>query len=479
MKFFSSRTAFLFAFCSILLVASGLMLFRLGAAPLWDYDEASYAQITHNMLAHGAWVSQQYFTGPFLEKPPLYEWLAAGGGLVFGESEFTLRLPSALAGIALVGATVLLVLAMTGNMLAALAAGGVLLATSPVVETARQMRIDVLVTLWIVLAALAAVWAMRDKRYFLLFGVALALAVMTKSVIAFFAFAALPFVLGWFGQWRLVRTKELWLGLGLAALVALPWHIIEFLRYGKQFWHEYVVFSVTSRIQEDLFGLRQTTNGDYLWYLVHFAAPWTQVFLFAALPLALWWRRIELRMRAGVGLSVSMVALVIVVFFASATKAPTYLLPLYPFAAAALGMFFAVCLERTHGARRRVVWVVGVVLWCVGMGITVYNGFHLNRAYYGKADELALEEHTLAPTLAQHARDRWLVFGGDRELGSLMYYSGRTDPQVLTGTTTLEVGDMILMYQTKHEAFFEQFPVSTSALFSGQQLLLLEVVSED
>ena len=128
-----STPAYLLMSIMLLAFASVVIFVGLGRAPLWDYDEASYAQITHGMLEHQAWISQEYFHGPFLEKPPLYAWLAAGSARVFGEGEFALRLPSALAGIALVAATLALTYALTQSMFAALLAGCVLLGMSPVV----------------------------------------------------------------------------------------------------------------------------------------------------------------------------------------------------------------------------------------------------------------------------------------------------------------------------------------------------------
>ncbi len=463
----------------VLALASFLVLTRLGSAPFWDYDEASYAQITHMMLTQHSVVSQEYFHGPFLEKPPLYEWLATLSAILFGENEFALRLPSALAGIALIALTMLLAYTLTQSSLAALLSGVVLLTTSPVIETARQMRIDVLVTLWIVLAACAVARGVRDRKYFLLFGVALALAVMTKSVVAFFALAALPLLLWWLGELRLMRSREVWGGLGLGLLLALPWHAIEFIRYGQRFWQDYVVFNVTSRVREDLFQLEPTTNRDYLWYLMRFALPWAQVFLLLFAPLILWWHTVPVRTRAAIGFGISMVALVITVFFISATKAPTYLVPLYPFAALALGSAFAFLLQSTRGAARMLCATIFTILAVLGFCVTIYNGFHLNTAYYGTADALAQEEREIATVIAGHPDSRWLVFGGDRELGAIMYYARRYDPAVLTSTTTLAVGDMVLLYQTKRPLFFAQHPFSTVALFDGGQLILLEVVSED
>ena len=67
-----------------------------------DYDEGYYAQAAKHMVEHRDWVTPYANGVRFLEKPPLLYWLTAASFSVFGINEFALRLPTALAVIALV-----------------------------------------------------------------------------------------------------------------------------------------------------------------------------------------------------------------------------------------------------------------------------------------------------------------------------------------------------------------------------------------
>jgi 4-amino-4-deoxy-L-arabinose transferase-like glycosyltransferase len=456
-----------------------LMLFHLGKRPLWDYDESTYAIITHEELQSGHWFSQTFMGRPFYEKPPLFMWLTGASAGVLGESEFSLRLPSALAGIALVFVTVLLAFELSGTMYAGLLAGAILLTTAPLIEVARQVRMDVPVTLFIVLAAYALVRGRTQRQWFLLFGISVALAALTKSIIALFALAAAPVFGAWLQEWRWLRDKYFWMGIGAGVLVALPWHLYELWRFGVPFLRTYLGFSIAQRVSTNLFNTQpHASNGSYLWYLANFAQPWAQLFTIGTLAVAAAWRHISTRIRGAIFANVTMVLLVVLVFFSAATKAPTYLVPLFPFMAVALSLGIAEGLRILRGAERVVCALLVGVCLALGLATTIYNGFHFN-SYYAPTDQLSVEEKAAGQAIGAHTQSTWYVFGNEEELGSIMYYSRRIDPLALSGNT-LKVGDIILMNRTEHLSFYAQHPnLSTVALYEGPQLLLLEVASED
>jgi hypothetical protein len=236
----------------------------------------------------------------------------------------------------------------------------------------------------------------------------------------------------------------------------------------------YVGTSVTTRFSEDLFNVPHDSNVSYLWYLVRFAAPWTQVFVFSVVPVGLFWRELPPRVRGGVGACASVVVLILAVFFAAATKAPTYLEPLYAFAAVALALALMAVMRRKSA---RMLGCVGIgLLLIVGASLTVYNGFHRN-PYYGQTDELSVEEKAAGQQVARFPQSGWYVYGGDHELGSLMYYSGRTDPIALNGPQTPRVGDVIVLYDAQLPNFSAAYGqrYGTAKLYRGNQLVLLRV----
>jgi 4-amino-4-deoxy-L-arabinose transferase-like glycosyltransferase len=86
----------------ILLILSTLYLcyfHNLGAIGLVGPDEPRYAWIARDMQETGDWVTPRLYGKPWFEKPPLYYWSAAFSFKLFGVSETTARLPSAIAAL--------------------------------------------------------------------------------------------------------------------------------------------------------------------------------------------------------------------------------------------------------------------------------------------------------------------------------------------------------------------------------------------
>ena len=92
----------------LLALVAALLLFRLGDAPLTGPDEPRYARVAVEMHRAQAWVVPTLQGRPWLEKPPLYYWLAGMAFARLGETEAAARLPSAVAAVALAGIVALL-----------------------------------------------------------------------------------------------------------------------------------------------------------------------------------------------------------------------------------------------------------------------------------------------------------------------------------------------------------------------------------
>ncbi len=82
-------------------LALSLPFWDLGA-PLLEVDDARYAQVPAEMLASGDWTKPALNGLDYIEKPPLWYWLAAASYRVLGVSEAAARLPLAL--LSLLGA---------------------------------------------------------------------------------------------------------------------------------------------------------------------------------------------------------------------------------------------------------------------------------------------------------------------------------------------------------------------------------------
>ena len=78
-----------------------IVFWKLSAPSLMDPDEAHYAQLTREMLRAGNWMIPLLDGLPYIDKPVLFHWLQGVAIAALGETPAALRLPSAIAAIAL------------------------------------------------------------------------------------------------------------------------------------------------------------------------------------------------------------------------------------------------------------------------------------------------------------------------------------------------------------------------------------------
>lgn len=301
-------------------VAAFALLHDLGRAPLQEYDEGTYAEVVGESLARHDFLTFTHKSELFFDKPPLYFWLAAAATTVTHDSAVGIRLPAALAALGVVGLVVLIVLEATGNAWAALAAGLLLVLTPPFIQGAREARLDLLVSLFILLAFYSAL--ARGQRVWP--WAWLALGVMSKSVIGLFALV--PIV---------IARKFDWRGIALAAAIAGPWHLYEWWQWGGEFWRQYIGTHVLARYETNLF-LDPGLQSNYTLHLFTEATLITGFFLLALmlLPLA----RSHIRARRLLLSSLAAAALMLAVFYSAQTRAFSYLLPVYPLAAVSIAL---------------------------------------------------------------------------------------------------------------------------------------------
>src|SRR5439155_2834127 len=87
----------------ILTFVAGLLCFlKLGTPSLWDIDEGNNAEAAREMLVADNWVVPTFNYQLRVDKPALLYWCQILAYRGFGVSEFSARLPSALAALAAV-----------------------------------------------------------------------------------------------------------------------------------------------------------------------------------------------------------------------------------------------------------------------------------------------------------------------------------------------------------------------------------------
>lgn len=237
----SRRTQAVFG---VAILAALVLFWRLGEPTFWDPDEAHYAVSTRELLESGDWLAPTYNGQPFFDKPVFFHQIQAISMLALGRNELGARAPSALAGVALVGAVWWLGAALVSADVGLIAA--LLLLTCPAVfALARYAILDMTFTAFLFAGAgLLTVAAIRNRPRLQWAGyLCLAMAVCVKGPVAL-ALCGLAFVLC-IAVSPTLRPRLLGLrwGLGLlvVAAVASPWFVYMYHRFGHDFVQGYAL----------------------------------------------------------------------------------------------------------------------------------------------------------------------------------------------------------------------------------------------
>jgi 4-amino-4-deoxy-L-arabinose transferase-like glycosyltransferase len=242
------RTAATFAAVAVLYLGVGVFDHE-----IWSPTEPTVAGIVWNMVAHGDLAVPRINDIPYLEKPPLYYWLAVGASrLGGGLSAGTLRLPAAILGMMSLSLIYALARRRHGELIACVT---LLLAAScgAFYELAHRASTDVAATFFAFLCfasyarTLPATDASRQipsRGWDLFFALALACSFYAKNFFTFLV--VLPPVLAHLCSERRFRRALVlcaWTGLFTVVLV-LPW-VIALQRAGGNEYLRVVFFDNT------------------------------------------------------------------------------------------------------------------------------------------------------------------------------------------------------------------------------------------
>jgi 4-amino-4-deoxy-L-arabinose transferase-like glycosyltransferase len=285
----STHTSFASPLALAVIAAVALSLFLwLGHSPLFDVDEGAFSEATLEMFQRGDFLSTYLNGEPRYDKPILIYWLQAASVALFGVSELSFRLPSALCAAAWVALTFAFARRRFGMERALLAAG--IMGTSLGVHViGRAATADALLNM-LIAASLYAAWIhLETGRRLWLYAAftAIALGVLAKGPVAILIPLAVTFVFCW-----LRRDLRLWLrtvfdlrGLCLFAVIALPWYAIILYKEGAGFVQGFFIKHNVSRFSGPLQG-----HAGSLFYYV-------PVLLAATLPFAALLVSVLLRIR--------------------------------------------------------------------------------------------------------------------------------------------------------------------------------------
>ena len=331
---------------AVVLFAAVLFVTGVGRGSLWDQDEAKYTQIAREILQTGDPITLHVNGRPWFVHPPLYMWLQAAVGALFGFSEVTARIWSVVFGVVGVYATMLLGEMLFGRRPALL--GGVVLATTFEYFILSRLAIfDVVLTAFMLLALYAFLKAVRtgERRFRYWAALWVGLGILTKGPIALL----LPGLVT--GAYLAIRRISIggvgrWTGPALlAGGLGFSWYLLEWSRHGWEFVRIVIGYYTITRFV----GVVEGQAGPWWYYAPVFgigAFPWT-AFLLAAIPYHIRRRREDgsLLLLLWIGVTVGFYSL-------AGTKLPNYVLPAFPFAALAVGVMWHDAFEDHPPAQR-------------------------------------------------------------------------------------------------------------------------------
>jgi 4-amino-4-deoxy-L-arabinose transferase-like glycosyltransferase len=315
-SFFDSRYFwYLFAVLTVFVYFFGLSI------PLLGPDEPRYAQVAREMFERGDWVTPTLGGSHWFEKPALLYWLQKISFGMFGISEFSARVGSALFGLGTI-ACVLLIgrsvaagngvtghdnrrsgeIARSGSAQAANYLGLVAASTLGIIVFSRGASFDIILTFPIA-ASMTGFFLFDRSRpgersrviglaaFYFFMGVA----VLAKGLVGFvfpFAIVALYHTFRWQMPSRDL-TKSIFWGLPFAVLTAASWYLPMYVGHGWEFIDEFFIQHHFQRYTSNKYRHPQPFY-FFFWVLPLMTIPWIP-FFFAAI-----WSNIrEARLRLG------------------------------------------------------------------------------------------------------------------------------------------------------------------------------------
>ena len=351
---------------------------------LLDDADTVHAEAAREMAESGDWITLHANKIRYLEKAPLMYWSIAASYKLFGVSEFSSRLPIALATLGLMMATMLVgnfAFGEKAGFYAALCIGscvGIFLFT-------RVLWPDVMLTLFITMTFYCFLRAFEDttrSRYVYGIYVFGALAVLTKGLVgaAFPAIIILTFLLIT-GEIRKVARLKLFTGALVFLAIAAPWHIAAGVAnpgslmvgtpnstQGRGFFWFYFMNEHLLRYVGKRYPADYDTVPLPLFLGLHalWLFPWS---FFLPLAIKVIPRRVRnLNREDKVTLFFVVWAALVILFFCFSTTQEYYTMPSYPAFALLIGFGLAKAEARLlEGSRESLLKAAQIALACLGL----------------------------------------------------------------------------------------------------------------
>lgn len=390
------------AFTIVCVIAVMLTVPFLGLTDFYSKGEPREAVVAYTMVEHGNWILPINNGGDIPYKPPFFHWCIALFSLLQGHvSEFTSRLPSALALVAMsVGGFVFFAKRKNANM--ALLATLLSLTAFEVHRAGINCRVDMVNTAFMVGALfLMFRWWERGKHTMPWLAIlCMSGATLTKGPVGMLLPCAVM------GVFMLTQRESLWSTvwrLGLTALLSLVlplcWYYAAYLQGGDEFLR----LVKEENIDRLLGKMAYESHENPFWYnfltLITGWLPYTLLFVFSLFVLP--WKRFS---KSGFMQSVRRaepmqvfvwLAFSLILFFycIPKSKRSVYLLPCYPFMAWLMAQYVVWLVANRLSAVKAYAWLMGVLGVVLSVAFVVLKtGVVPDTLFHGKhaADNIAM-----------------------------------------------------------------------------------------
>lgn len=250
-------------------------------------DEARYAEIPREMLATGDWTTPRLNDLKYFEKPPFQYWLTAMSFAVFGEDEWTARLPAALLGFMAV-----LIVGFTAGRVwgtrAGLTASTVLGSSWAFYLSGQYLTLDMTLSACLTVALCTFLLAQRGEatagetqRWMMVAWAAAACAMLSKGLVAVTIpglALCLYSILG--RDYRVWRRLNIYKGFVIFAVITLPWFVLVQVR-NPEFFQFFFIREHFQRFTQASHG-RPGAWWYYIPILIVGFMPWTPLLIMRA-----------------------------------------------------------------------------------------------------------------------------------------------------------------------------------------------------
>lgn len=200
-----------------------------------NFDDAYYAQKAKEIYESGnLWVIT-LAGSPDFANPPLTFWCMALAYNIFGVSSFSAIFFPALFGVGIVILTYRLADYVYKDSWITFISPLILIFPGIFVDSSRRAMVDIPLAFFVTFSMFAFLKAKHHKQWYLVFGLATAGGILSKSVLGIFPLAIVFLYLFFNRQWKEMVNPFLLLGILIALGLGFSWHIINWIQFGQNF----------------------------------------------------------------------------------------------------------------------------------------------------------------------------------------------------------------------------------------------------